>query len=175
MSNTWGINTSRGQWRWLPILGQSPEVQVLRAFLSFLYSWPSCCSISRLLWCLCSEKAMATHSSVLSWRIPGTGEPGGLLSMGSHRVWHDWSDLTAIAVVFMLTFLISENSHKSLSGNFLSSTLFWKTPQTIALYILATLCHVGTPRTELVTPAVEAWSFSQWTSGNSLQYIYPTT
>ena len=36
-----------------------------------------------------SEKEMATHSSVLAWRIPGTGEPGGLLSMGSHRVRHD--------------------------------------------------------------------------------------
>ena len=35
------------------------------------------------------EKAMATHSSVLAWRIPGTVEPGGLLSMGSHRVGHD--------------------------------------------------------------------------------------
>ena len=36
-----------------------------------------------------SEKEMATHSSVLAWRIPGTGEPGGLSSMGSHRVGHD--------------------------------------------------------------------------------------
>ena len=35
------------------------------------------------------EKAMAPHSRVLAWRIPGTGEPGGLLSMGSHRVRHD--------------------------------------------------------------------------------------
>ena len=35
------------------------------------------------------EKEMATHSSVLAWRIPGTGESGGLLSMGSHRVGHD--------------------------------------------------------------------------------------
>ena len=35
------------------------------------------------------EKEMAAHSSVLAWRIPGTGEPGGLLSMGSHRVGHD--------------------------------------------------------------------------------------
>ena len=35
------------------------------------------------------EKEMATHSSVLVWRIPGMGEPGGLLSMGSHRVGHD--------------------------------------------------------------------------------------
>ena len=39
------------------------------------------------------EKEMATHSSVLAWRIPGMGEPGGLLSMGLHRVRHDWSDL----------------------------------------------------------------------------------
>ena len=38
---------------------------------------------------------MATHCSVLAWRIPGTGEPGGLLSMGSHRVGHDRSDLAA--------------------------------------------------------------------------------
>ena len=42
---------------------------------------------------------MATHSSVLVWRIPGTGEPGGLPSMGSHRVGHDWSDLARETVV----------------------------------------------------------------------------
>ena len=41
------------------------------------------------------EKEMATHSSVLAWRIPGTGEPGGLPSLGSHRVGHNWSDLAA--------------------------------------------------------------------------------
>ena len=40
---------------------------------------------------------MATHSSVLAWRIPGTAEPGGLPSMGSRRVGHDWSDLAAAA------------------------------------------------------------------------------
>ena len=40
---------------------------------------------------------MATHSSILAWRIPGTGEPGGLPSLGSHRVGHDWSDLAAAA------------------------------------------------------------------------------
>ena len=43
------------------------------------------------------EKEMATHSSVLAWRIPGTVEPGGLLSMGSHRVGQDWCDLAAAA------------------------------------------------------------------------------
>ena len=40
---------------------------------------------------------MATHSSVLTWRIPGTGEPGGLPSMGLHRVGHNWSNLAAVA------------------------------------------------------------------------------
>ena len=58
---------------------------------------------------------MATHSSVLAWRIPGTGEPGGLPSMGSHRVRHDWSDLAAAyflcsqsyKIFFFLIFLSS--------------------------------------------------------------------
>ena len=43
------------------------------------------------------EKEMATHSSVLAWRIPGTARPGGLPSMGSHRVGRNWSDLAAAA------------------------------------------------------------------------------
>ena len=43
------------------------------------------------------EKEMAAHSSVLAWRIPGTGEPGGLPSVGSHQVRHDWSDWAAAA------------------------------------------------------------------------------
>ena len=45
------------------------------------------------------EKEMATHSSVLAWRIPGMGEPGGLPSVGSHRVGHDYSDLAAESVI----------------------------------------------------------------------------
>ena len=58
------------------------------------------------------EKEMATYSSVLAWRIPGTGEPGRLPSMGSHRVGHDWSDLAvavfcSIYVPFMLCLFIS--------------------------------------------------------------------
>ena len=45
------------------------------------------------------EKEIATHSSVLAWRIPGTAEPGGLPSMGSHRVGHDCSDLAAATII----------------------------------------------------------------------------
>ena len=46
------------------------------------------------------EKAMAPHSSTLAWRIPGTGEPGGLPSMRSHRVGHDWSNLAWYIISF---------------------------------------------------------------------------
>ena len=59
---------------------------------------------------------MATHSSVLAWRIPGTGEPGGLPSLGSHRVGHNWSDLAAAAVpetkkkkIFLVLFSIQNH------------------------------------------------------------------
>ena len=57
------------------------------------------------------EKEMATHSSVLAWRIPGMGEPGGLPSMGSHRVGHDWSDLAAAAAAGIYT---KDQGHNSL-------------------------------------------------------------
>ena len=54
------------------------------------------------------EKEMATHSSVLVWRIPGTGKPGGLPSMGSHRVGNDWSDLAATAFqTLLLTMMVT--------------------------------------------------------------------
>ena len=52
---------------------------------------------------LALEREVATHSSVLAWRIPWMGEPGRLLSMGSHRVGHDWSILAAAAAVLKLT------------------------------------------------------------------------
>ena len=45
------------------------------------------------------EEEMAIHSSVLAWKIPGTVGPGGLPSMGLHRVRHDWSDLTAAELI----------------------------------------------------------------------------
>ena len=55
------------------------------------------------------EKGMATHSSVLAWRIPGAGEPGGLPSMGSHRAGHDWSDSAAASLGS--PFLLSPSSY----------------------------------------------------------------
>ena len=63
------------------------------------------------------EKAVATHSSVLAWRTPGMGEPGGLLSVGSHRVRHDWSDLAAAAA--------TRNVHYSKSSGDVSQRSVW--------------------------------------------------
>ena len=63
------------------------------------------------------EKKVATHSSILAWRIPGTGEPGELPSMGSHRVRHDWSDLAAAGW----------HKEKAMAPH--SSTLAWKIPR----------------------------------------------
>ena len=72
------------------------------------------------------EKEMATHSNVLAWRIPGTGEPGGLPSMGSHRVGHNWSDLEAAAssshfILFSIWSVLLPSSH---SLNFQLYNLF---------------------------------------------------
>ena len=53
-----------------------------------------------------AEKAMAPHSIVLAWRIPGMGEPVGLPSMGSHRVGQDWSDLAAAAAASIVAWKI---------------------------------------------------------------------
>ena len=61
------------------------------------------------------EKEMATHSSVLAWRIPGTGEPGGLPFMGSHRVGHDWSDL-GVAATLKKKLLNYESQRKAVAG-----------------------------------------------------------
>ena len=66
------------------------------------------------------EKEMATHSSVLAWRIPGMGEPGGLSSMGSHRVGHDWSDLAAAAAAVNLS---ANDNRTSRCSSMLASSL----------------------------------------------------
>ena len=58
----------------------------------------------------CREKTIVTHSSTLAWKIPGTGEPGGLLSLVLHRVGHNWSDLAAAAAIHVgscLTWIIT--------------------------------------------------------------------
>ena len=87
------------------------------------------------------EKEMATHSSVLAWRIPGTGEPGGLPSMGSHRVGHDSSDLAAAAAaegclvhceVFRAS-LTAPSDAECVCAQLLSCVHLFATPWTITL------------------------------------------
>ena len=79
-------------------------------------------SVDGHLDCCHVEKAVATHSSTLAWRIPGTEEPDGLPSMGSHRVGHDWCHLAAAAAAafpkLMKTNLCSNNksSNKNRDG-----------------------------------------------------------
>ena len=73
-------------------------------------------SQTRLKWLSSSSMIMATHSSVLAWRIPGTEELSGLLSVGLHRVGHDWSDLAAAARIILErstvhTYIVSQTSH----------------------------------------------------------------
>ena len=78
------VTTGRRLQRWNP--------EVSKSYLCFITQsgdlYSARCNWWRRKW---------QHSSVLAWRIPGMGEPGGLLSMGSHRVRHDWSDLAAAA------------------------------------------------------------------------------
>ena len=72
---------------------------------------------------------MATHSSVLAWRISGTGEPGGLPSMASHRVGHDWSNLAATAAArFCRTHRVSFH----LFGHYCS--LNYRMPRSLVAY-----------------------------------------
>ena len=62
------------------------------------------------------ENEMATHSSVLAWRIPGIEEPGGLPSMGSHRVGHNWSNLAAAAAAVLTIQSMEFSRPENLSG-----------------------------------------------------------
>ena len=87
------------------------------------------------------EKEMATHSSVLAWRILGTGEPGGLPSMGSHRVGHDWGNSAAAAAA---TWPANDHHNKS--------SYYWSSYKdvTLLLTVLLTL-YISYP-----------WLFYNW-------------
>ena len=79
------------------------------------------------------EKEMAAHSSILAWRIPGTEEPGGLPSMGSHRTGQDWRNLAAAVAASQL---VPSYSHPPLAAcNFGLWTMSWRS-------------HTNSPKTE---------------------------
>ena len=67
---------------------------------------------------------MATHSSVLAWRIPGMAEPDGLPSMGSHRVGHNQSDLAAAAALHIIFFMPEDAFETSYSADLVVTNSF---------------------------------------------------
>ena len=90
------------------------------------------------------EKEMATHSSVLAWRIPGTGEPGGLPSLGSHRVGHDWRDLAAAAAYSMWDFSSPtwDPTHAPCTGSTDSQLLAFQGSPSSSLFRTWPGCHL---------------------------------
>ena len=84
------------------------------------------------------EKEMATHSSVLAWRIPEMAEPGGLPSVGSHRVGHNWSDLVVVALD------LREVNCKGAWGNFL---VWWKCSMSWLEWLLHEHIHLSSNHT----------------------------
>ena len=109
----------RGAW-WAAVYGVTKSRTRLRDFI-FTFHFHAL------------EKEMATRSSVLAWRIPGTVEPDGLLSMGSHGVRHDWNGLAAAAAVrprgqWWLIFCIDLTglSDAQTSGKTLSLSVFMR-------------------------------------------------
>ena len=100
------------------------------------------------------EKEMATHSSVLAWRIPGTGEPGGLLSMGSHRVGYDWSDAAAAAAAAFKS--LWERTEKTRKWSLLFQDVNWS--------------HVEGGARRNSHLAVQGGNITQWARCNNLDF-----
>ena len=94
---------------------------------------------------------MATHTSALAWRIPGTAEPGGLPSMGSHRVGHDWSDLAAAAWNSMLGKIMTLQERIPFSPGHRRPTLMWPRPPLTwtSLPAAGSFCHEASASTAL--------------------------
>ena len=91
------------------------------------------------------EKALASHSSTLAWRIPGTGEPGGLPSMGSHRVRHNWSDLAAYIYIYTHTHTPTKNNWMEKYGGKWFLTLKNKIllPQVLITFVMLGVSDCG--------------------------------
>ena len=126
---------------------------------------------------------MATHSSVLAWRIPGTGKPGGLPSLGSHRVGHDWSDLAAAAAAAIkhLYFTNEQRSaRKYLSGTSMfekSLAVFWKVKHTPTVWSIPLLkIYTGEKKTYAHTKNC-TWMFivSQYATAKNWKPKGPST
>ena len=103
------------------------------------------------------EKEMATHSTVLAWRIPGTGEPGELPSMESHRVRHDWSDLAAASHSISSLEAIDFSPTQLEPAN-LSHQLSCKAPFNSFLYLFLSFSNtLSTKKTEKLKKYLNKW------------------
>ena len=102
--------TQRRQWQPTPVLlpGQSHGWRSLAGCSPWgWYELDMTKSLHFHLSLSCTGEGMATHSSILAWRIPGKGKPGGLTSMGWHRVGQDWRDLAAAAAAkFTMVYIL---------------------------------------------------------------------
>ena len=120
---------------------------------------------------------MATHSSVLAWRISGTGEPGGLPPMGLHRVGHDWSDLAAAAAAGCIAFfpaksnfptsvhtLIGNSSTRSVIGFDILAWMPWLMYTGQNIFFLFDLPYLAFAASQIL--ATLMWSYT-----GSMQYI----
>ena len=118
------------------------------------------------------EKEMATHSSVLAWRIPGMGEPGGLLSMGSHRVRHDWSDLAAAAAGKVWFFRNKARQEMKIVLLFYQPELLlsWVSMPVLIVYIVSQTNSVDGLFAEMSSNN----SFCPWSTLHSRQEVKPT-
>ena len=93
-------------WHWYQHLMEFPSGSFVTTYPSLSLSLSHTHKVLEpfgILWILA---CLVTHSSVLAWRIPGTGEPGGLPSLGLHRVGHDWSNLAAAAAACLVSYPI---------------------------------------------------------------------
>ena len=111
ISNFWSPNVNESSQNWEPV--ESHSLMVIAEYLGVMQEVATCNS---LRWTRGPDLAPdsweenGNHSSVLGWRIPGTGEPGGLPSIGSHRVGHDWRDLAVAVAVAAEVFMQGINS-----------------------------------------------------------------
>ena len=105
------------------------------------------------------EKEMATHSSVLAWRIPGAGEPVGLPSVGSHRVRHDWSDLAAAV-------------QQSLSYKYIFFSIYHGIYRTLFICPMYTSVHLLIPNLKSFLPPPPASPITSWQPQVCSRYLW---
>ena len=110
------------------------------------------------------EKEIATHSSVLAWRIPGTGEPGGLPALGSHRVGQDWSDLAAAAAAASCV-TVAKLRYPLASHLFPKSTEYYRQAILQRKIIFCTFYWFVTESSPILENVPQKAAFEKWACG----------